>query len=193
MHHLKESDRTIEDLMALPEDDKAELINGAIYMMAPASLEHSQTCGVLTSKITTYAETKEKGPDDPDSWVIVPEAWTYYDQHNSFVHDIVAFLQKDLLPAPERGAIKARPVWVCEILSPSNWINDTQHKRVVLEKYQVPFYWLVDPIRKAIQVFELKSGNEHYQILQVVQIGDGIVKLPPFNDLELDLMRVFKF
>ena len=79
MHHLKEPESTIEDLMALPEDDKAELINGRIYMMAPASLEHSRTCGALTSKITVYVETTEKGPDDPDSWVIIPEAWTYYD------------------------------------------------------------------------------------------------------------------
>jgi len=164
-----------------------------IYMMAPASLEHSRTCGALTSKITAYAESQERGPDDPDSWVIVPEAWTYYDRHNSFVHDLAAFLQKDVLQTSERGAIRAKPIWVCEVLSPSNWINDTQYKRVVLEKHKVPFYWLVDPARKAIQVFELKGENEHYQIIQVVQAGDGTVRLPPFNDLELDLLRVFKF
>ena len=146
----------------------------------------------MTTKITTYVESKEKGLDDPDSWVIIPEAWTYYDRHNSFVHDLAAYIQKDLPKISEPGAIKATPVWVCEILSPSNWINDTQHKRVVLEKYKVPFYWLVDPMRKAIQVFELKSGSEHYQIIQTVVEGNGIVNLPPFGDCGLDLLRVFK-
>jgi Uma2 family endonuclease len=193
MRNVKESERTIEDLMALPEDKKAELINGVIYMMAPASLEHSRTSGALTTRLTDFVEQRQKGPNDPDSWVIVPEAWTYYDKHNSFVHNLAAFLLKDLSQTTDREAIKACPLWVCEILSPSNWINDTQHKRVVLEKYRIPFYWLVDPIRKAIQVFELKDNNEHYQILQVVQLDDGVVKLPPFNDLELDLSKVFKF
>lgn len=192
MHNLKGSKNNLEHLLAMPEDEKAELIAGVIYMMAPASIEHSRTCGALTAKITTYAESKEKGPDDPDSWVVIPEAWTFYDHDNVFVHDLAAYIQKNMPPASERGPIKTRPVWVCEVLSPSNWINDTEHKRVVLEKHRVPFYWLVDPIRKAIQVFEIKRDGEHYQIVKVVYDGDGVVKLPPFDALELDLRRVFK-
>ena len=193
MHHAKGPINNFERIMALPEDEKAELVNGVIiYSMAPASIEHSRTCGALTTKITAYAESKEKGPDDPDSWVVVPEAWTYYDHNNVFVHDIAAYLQKELPATSERGPIKTRPVWVCEVLLPSNWINDTEYKRVILEKYLVPFYWLVDPIRKAIQVFELKKHDVHYQIVKVVYDGDGVVKLPPFHDLELDLRRVFK-
>lgn len=192
MHQLKEPESTIKDLMALPEDEKAELMDGEIIMMAPASIGHSRVSGALTTKITAYVESKEQDPDNPNSWVIIPEAWTYYDRRNSFVHDLAAYLQKDLPKTSKTGAIKSRPVWVCEILSPSNWINDTQHKRVILEKYKVPFYWLVDPIRKAIQVFELKNNSEHYQIIQVVVEKDGMARLPPFDDLELDLPRIFK-
>lgn len=194
MHQLKESHATVEDLMAMPEDTKAELIEGVIYAMAPVAAMHSLTASKLFFAVSTSLnEKKTKGPSDMDSWVILIEAWTDYGEHNSFVHDIAAFSRKDLLELPERGPIMAKPVWVCEILSPSNWINDTQRKRVILEKHRVPYYWLVDPIRKNIQVFELKEGNEHYQIIQAVENADGVMKLPPFGDLELDLMRIFDY
>ncbi|MEI6789749.1 MAG: Uma2 family endonuclease [Myxococcaceae bacterium] len=181
-----------EDLMAIPGDARAELIDGVIYMMAPASARHSLIASLLTAKIVTHTEQKrEKGPKDSDSWIILAEAWTDYDKHNSFVHDIAAFSRKDLPELPESGAIQARPVWVCEVISPSNWANDTQRKRVVLEKYGVKFYWLVDPIRKNIQVFELKNNSENYQIIYSAEAAEGILNLPPFKDLDLDLMKIF--
>ncbi|MEI6805118.1 MAG: Uma2 family endonuclease [Myxococcaceae bacterium] len=194
MHQLKESRATVEDLMAMPEDTKAELIDGVIYAMAPVAANHSFTSTKLVSKVSLSIDNKKKkGPSDMDSWVILAEAWTDYGVYNSFVHDIAAFSKKDLPALPERGPIMAKPVWVCEIISPSNWINDTQRKRVVLEKHRVPYYWLVDPIRKNIQVFELKDGVEHYQIIQAVENADGVMKLPPFGDLEIDLMQIFDY
>lgn len=194
MHQLKDPQATVEDLMALPEDTKAELIDGVIYAMAPALAKHSFAASQLFAKLTGHLEDKKrKGPTDTDSWVLLTEAWTDYGEHNSFVHDIAAFSRKDLPELPEKGPIMARPAWVCEVLSPSNWMNDTQRKRVVLEKFGVPYYWLVDPMQKNIQVFELKNKGEHYQIIQVVENVEGIVRLPPFEDLELDLMRIFDY
>ncbi len=186
MHQLKEPLATIEDLIALPEDTKAELVDGVIYAMAPAAARHSVIFGRLHLKVGNYCDDKNgKGPTDGDSWLIVPEAWTDYDEHNSFVHDIAGFSRKELPKLPERGPITVKPLWVCEILSPS--------KRVILEHHGVPYYWLVDPIRKNIQIFVLTKGNEHYQIIQAVENADGVMKLPPFEDLELDLMKIFDY
>lgn len=194
MHNRKEDETlsTVENLMTMPDDMRAELINGVIYMMAAASAKHSMVSTKLTVEIGSYFKgKKEKGPDDTDSWRIISEAWTIYDRHNLFIHDVAAFSRRDLPQLPESGAIEVRPVWVCEVLSPSNWANDTQRKRVVLEKYRVPFYWLVDPIRKNIQIYELTENSKHYQIIRSVEDADGIVNLPPFNDLGLDLMEIF--
>lgn len=194
MHKLhEEAFHTVEDLNAIPGEQKAELIEGQIYMMAPAAAKHSEISTKLTIEIGSYLKDKRgKIPKDTDSWIILSEAWTDYDKHNSFVHDIAGFSRKDLPKLPESGAIKAKPVWVCEILSPSNWANDTQRKRVVLEKHGVRFYWLVDPIRKNIQIFELKNRSEHYQIIYSVEAAEGILNLPPFEDLDLDLMQIFE-
>ena len=181
---------TIEDLENLPEDTRAELINGEI-VIASAVMTHSLICATLLLKIKAHTQTKTDR-SDKDGWVIVSEAWVNYDRHNSFVHDLAGFYRKDLLDRPKRGAMNTKPFWVCEVMSPSNWINDTQRKRVILEQHQVPYYWIVDPERKSIQVFELKHKNEHYQIIYAGNIGDGRVKLPPFPDLELDLTELFE-
>lgn len=196
MVSLKHAESTIDDLIALPEDTRAELIDGVIYMMAPALARHSLSNGFLTSIVSTYFREKQKknsgGDGGSDSWLILPEAWVYYDRHNSFVHDIAGYPEKDLPSFPESGPITVRPTWVCETISPSNWSNDTQRKRVILEEHKVPYYWLVDPERKSIQVFEMAETDTRYQFAYSVGIEDGVVKLPPFLDLELDLKELFK-
>lgn len=188
MRHLEEPLKTIEDLEKLPDDIRAELINGEIVMMS-TSTKHSMTCTALTLLVGNHARGRNDFKDD-DGWIIIAEAWVNYDKHNSFVHDLAGFYRKDI-DKSNRGGLKVKPFWACEVMSPSNWSNDTQRKRVILEKYQVPYYWIVDPERKTIQVFELKDNNEHYQIIYAADIGDGRVKLPPFKDLEIDLTELF--
>lgn len=195
MVRLKQTESTIEDLMALPQGSRAELIDGVIYMMSPALARHSLVTGVLTSNLSVYfKEKRKKDPNngDNDSWLIIPEAWIYYDHHNSFVHDIAGYPEKELPQLPSFGPIKVRPAWVCEVLSPSNWSNDTRRKRLILQEHRVPYYWLVDPDRKTIQVFEMYANADKYQFTHSVEYSDGVVRLAPFLDLELDLMEIFR-
>ena len=180
---------TLEDLEKLPDDVRAELVDGEIGMMA-TSTPHSLICTALTMEIGTHVKAKTDR-QDPNGWVIIAEAWVYYDRYNAFVHDLAGFFRKDLPKSNDRGPLRVRPEWVCEVISPSNWSHDTQRKRLILEQHQVPYYWIVDPVRKTVQVFELKDKNEHYQIVYAADIGDGRVKLPPFADLELDLTELF--
>jgi Uma2 family endonuclease len=165
------------------------LINGEIVMMS-ASTTHSIICSTLIFEIKSHLKSKTKR-DDEDGWVILVEAWVNYDRHNSFVHDLAGFRRKDILNRPKKGGMIAKPFWACEVMSPSNWLNDIQRKRVILEQHQVPYYWVIDPDKKIIQVFELKHSGEHYQIIYAAGVGEGRVKLPPFADFELDLSELF--
>lgn len=53
---LKENTYTIEDIYALPEGERAELIDGQIYYMAPPSRKHQRISTRLTSIIDRYIE-----------------------------------------------------------------------------------------------------------------------------------------
>ena len=51
---LKEENYTIEDIYALPEGERAELIDGKIYYMAPPSRKHQDISGELYADIKSY-------------------------------------------------------------------------------------------------------------------------------------------
>lgn len=47
---------TIEDIYALPEGERAELIDGRIYYMAPPGRTHQRVCGKLYQSIANYID-----------------------------------------------------------------------------------------------------------------------------------------
>ena len=53
---LKEETYTIDDIYALPEGERAELIDGHMYMMAPPSRKHQRISTRLVSIIDRYIE-----------------------------------------------------------------------------------------------------------------------------------------
>ena len=54
MSLLKEETYTIDDIYALPEGERAELIDGHMYMMAPPSRRHQKISMELSSIIREY-------------------------------------------------------------------------------------------------------------------------------------------
>ena len=49
---------TIDDIYALPDGQRAELIDGQMYMMAPPTRRHQQILGALYRKIADYIDRK---------------------------------------------------------------------------------------------------------------------------------------
>lgn len=50
----KETSYTINDIYALPEGKRAELIDGQLYMMAPPNRMHQEIAGELFGTIRDY-------------------------------------------------------------------------------------------------------------------------------------------
>ena len=87
-------------------------------------------------------------------------------------HDIV---QPDLLvilnarrsivtPTKILGA----PDLIVEILSPSNFDYDLNLKRRLYERREVPEYWIVDPVARAVQQLVLREGR--FQLEPAVEV-----------------------
>ncbi len=75
------------------------------------------------------------------------------------------------------------PDWVCEILSPSTASLDRVRKLRVYTREGVPWYWLVDPAARTLEV--LRLGSEGTYVVEETFEGDEPVKAKPF-----DAMRV---
>ena len=57
----KERIYTIDDIYALPEGERAELIDGQIYYMAPPSRKHQEIAGELFTSINNYIRAADYG------------------------------------------------------------------------------------------------------------------------------------
>jgi Uma2 family endonuclease len=81
----------------------------------------------------------------------------------------------------ERG-IEGAPTLVVEILSPSTREIDRDAKLRLYASYGVPWYWIVDPDSRVVEVYRLEAGS--YTLSKRVA-GDEPLSAEPFPDLAL--------
>jgi Uma2 family endonuclease len=86
---------------------------------------------------------------------------------------------------PLNGAVTSRgievvPTLVVEVLSPSTLSIDRNTKQQLYARFDVPFFWLVDPESRTIEAFALGSGG-YTRVTRAA--GVEPVALPPLSDL----------
>ncbi|MEO7092581.1 MAG: Uma2 family endonuclease [Polyangiales bacterium] len=142
---------TVDDLFALGENTREELIHGEILPKAFSGAEHQNLeCALLAWAHRRFH--RNAGGRWPGGWWIFSEIHTVYDTHEVFSHDIAGW-RRDRLPAPS-GWIRVRPDWVCEVLSPSHEKRDLVDKLGVLHTAGVPDYWVIDHDEKILFMYQ---------------------------------------
>lgn len=123
---------TTDYIYALPEEQRAELIDGKIYDMAPPNRKHQRITGNLYRKIRNYIE-----------------------EHNgSYKVNIALFAV--FLNTDDYGCIGA-PDWIIEVVSPSSKRIDYHIKLFKYRTAGVREYWIVDPMRDTIMVYNFSE------------------------------------
>ncbi|MDE7183164.1 MAG: Uma2 family endonuclease, partial [Lachnospiraceae bacterium] len=155
------------DIEALPEGERAELIDGEMFMMASPEVTHQDLAGWLYVRISRYIMEKQ------GSCKVFLAPFAVYiadDQHNYVEPDISVICDWDKMD--KRGCHGA-PDWIIEIVSPSGKYMDYVRKLALYQNVGVREYWLVDPERKSITVyrFERKEGPELYSFSDKVRAG----------------------
>ena len=116
---LKEQPYTIADIYALPEDKRAELIGGHLYMMAPPTYLHQALSMELSGTIRDYIR-KKKGVCQV---LPAPLAVTLFSDDKTYVEpDISVVCNKDKIT--DKG-INGAPDFIVEIVSPSSCRMDS--------------------------------------------------------------------
>lgn len=144
-----ENKYTVADIEALSEGERAELIDGEMFMMAAPALVHQDMLMWLGTTIRNYI-AEHKG-----ECRVLPAPFAVYikkDQYNYVEPDISVICDRDKLD--NRGCHGA-PDWVIEIVSPSGRRMDYVRKLALYSEAGVRLYWIVDPARKNITVYDL--------------------------------------
>ena len=144
---------TVSDIEALPEGERAELIDGEMFMMSAPTLVHQDLLMWLSYTIKRYI-TERKG-----RCRVIPVPFAVYikkDQHNYVEPDISVICDRDKLDI--KGCYGA-PDWVVEIVSVSGRHMDYVRKLALYSEAGVRIYWIVDPIRRNITVYDLEHDS----------------------------------
>jgi Uma2 family endonuclease len=78
--------------------------------------------------------------------------------------------------------------WVCEILSPGNWRNDTVVKFETCFRARVGHYWIVDVDHRVLTVY--RWHPEGWLRLMAFEPGQR-ARIEPFEAVELDVEGLF--
>lgn len=148
---------TIEDIYALPEGQRAELIDGVVYNMAPPNTWHQILVSSLNATIYNYIK-KNNG-----SCIVVPAPFAVFlnkDDTNYVEPDISVICDKNKLT--DDGCVGA-PDWVIEITSPSSRRMDFKIKLFKYRSAGVREYWIVDPKTKTVLVYNFENDDSDVQ------------------------------
>lgn len=163
---LKEKVYTIEDIYALPEGERAELIDGQIYYMSPPNTRHQRISSILSRKIGNYIDDN-KGKCE----VFAAPFAVYLDEKtNTYVEpDVSVICDSDKLD--DRGC-KGAPDWIIEIVSPSSRRMDYYTKLFKYRTAGVREYWIVDPTKNQIMVYDFENEDtEQYTFQDSIKVG----------------------
>lgn len=149
----RQGEYTLEDYLALPDDQRVELIDGVIYDMAAPNYIHQAVSQRIGSYFLDYID-KKKGP----CFTFVAPVDVQLDCDNRTV------VQPDVMIVCERskfqkGRIFGAPDMVAEVLSKSTSARDRRLKLVKYRNAGVREYWIVDPDKKRVFVYEFEKSD----------------------------------
>jgi Uma2 family endonuclease len=168
---------TIDDLLLNPDEDM-ELINGEIVRRPMTRPLHGRAQGNTREELGPF---NRRG--GPNGWWIITEASVAYEPNECPSHDLAGW-HKSRLPALPEGLIDLPPDWVCEIVSPGHERKDTLQIPLLLQRHQVPFYWLIWPEERKLVAHRLDSGT--YRVIATLD-HRRYARVPPFDEIALDL------
>jgi Uma2 family endonuclease len=178
---------TYDDLLAFPEDVRAEIFDGQIVVSPSPLPRHSKAQGSMRRFIGGPFDDDD-GHGGPGGWWIFVEVDVRLAPHDVVRPDLAGW-RRERLPRPGNvRPIDVVPDWICEVISPSTAAVDRVKKRALYARHGVGHYWMVDPEARTLEALELDGDRW-------VEVGawdeSAVVRIPPFAALELELGRLF--
>lgn len=169
---------TIEDIYNLPEGQRAELIDGELYMMGTPGMIHQRLVMEISFRIREYIG-RNKGDCE-----VFPSPFAVFLNADDKIYlepDISVICDKNKLI--DEGC-KGAPDWIIEIVSPSSRPMDFNKKLFKYRTAGVREYWIVDYKRDFIMVYNFEHDEmTDYTLKNKVKAGI-------YEDFEIDFSEL---
>jgi Uma2 family endonuclease len=149
---------TYDDFCALiREDQKADLIDGVIYMASPENTDANDLFIWLIIILRSYADKKKLGR------VFGSRVACRLDDRNAPEPDIL-FVRNEHRERLHRGGVEGPPDLAIEIVSPESVERDYEKKRKQYQRFGVSEYWIIDDEEKTILQLRLNSRGQYTKV-----------------------------
>ena len=156
---------TLEDYLALPDDQRVELIDGVFYDMAAPHGMHQTIVGFIFKVLLDHVLAKE-GPCMP---MVSPlDVQLDADDRTVVQPDVLILCDRDKFK--KNGRIFGAPDCVIEVLSPSTKKKDMQVKYYKDANAGVREYWMIDPQKKTLVQYDF----EHLDLPVIYGFQDSV-------------------
>lgn len=149
---------TYEDFCQMVhEDQKADLIDGVIYMASPENTDANDLFVWLLRLMAEVAESHDLGK------LYGSRVALRLDKKNSPEPDIV-FVKKEHLSRVERGGIGGPCDLAVEIVSPESVERDYDKKRRQYERFGISEYWIIDEELQKVTLLRLGTKGRYREV-----------------------------
>lgn len=162
----QERSYTTEYIYSLSEGQRAELIDGQIYNMAPPNFLHQKLIMELSAAIHQYIKSKKENCE------VLPAPFAVFlnqDNQNYVEPDISIICDKNKL---DKQGCTGAPDWIIEIASPSTERMDYGIKLFKYRSAGVREYWIVNPLKQTVMVYDFQDnlGTKQYSFDEAIPV-----------------------
>jgi Uma2 family endonuclease len=175
---------TYEDLLRVPDNMVAELIDGELFASPRPAGPHTRAASALGALLVPPFQFGRGGPG---GWWILDEPELHF-RHNVLVPDLAGWRTERMPDIPQSHVFAIPPDWVCEVTSPSSGRLDRVKKLPIYAHEGVEYAWIVEPIAQTLEAYR---RHENGWLLLNTYGEEPIVRIEPFDAVEIDLTLIW--
>lgn len=138
-------------LELIREDQKADLIDGVIYLASPENLEHNELVLWLGTVLGLFVQERGLGR-------VMLNRVAFRLTDRTAPEPDIAFVRSERLAIVKSGYVDGPPDVAIEIVSPDSVDRDFEAKRELYGRGGVGEYWIVDPSDAEVTLLVRRGG-----------------------------------
>lgn len=146
---------TYEDLVAVPENLVAEIVDGDLYVSPRPAPRHAWAKTVLGAHLGAAFHLRRGGPG---GWWMLFEPELHFGE-DVLVPDIAGWRRERMSEVPDAPAFTLAPDWVCEVVSSETESLDRATKMPAYAREGIAHLWLANPLSQTVECYRLADAR----------------------------------
>jgi Uma2 family endonuclease len=160
-----------------------EIINGELVRKQAPTTDHQSIAFEIVMRLGNFVKKNKSGK------VLFAPLDVVLEEENMYHPDILFIKKERMFIVDEKEkVVMGAPDLAIEILSKSTAADDKGDKKDNYEKFGVKEYWLVDPVKKSFEIYNLI--NDRFKLTAYLE-ENGTLKSSLLEGFEMNIEEVF--